>query len=70
MTITIEAVFENGVLKPKKPLDLAEGTHVELTMRMPAEKDDPFADIIGICHSGPVDGAANHDKYLREKRRP
>ena len=70
MTITVSAVYENGVLKPKKPLALADGTEVQLTMTTQADEDDPFADIIGICHSERKDGAAQHDKYLKRKRRP
>lgn len=34
MTITIEAVYENGVLKPLGPLALKEQEKVELTIRM------------------------------------
>jgi len=64
MTITVAAVYENGVLKPKKPLALAEGTEVELTMSTPAEDEDPFAGLIGIISTGRTDGAANHDKYI------
>lgn len=30
MTITIEAIYENGVLRPVKPIQLAEGTRVEV----------------------------------------
>jgi predicted DNA-binding antitoxin AbrB/MazE fold protein len=66
MTLTVEAVYTNGVLKPKHPLTLAEGTEVRLTLSC-VDEEDPFADIIGICHSGRRDGAANHDQYLKEK---
>lgn len=67
MTLTIEATYQNGVLKPNKRLKIAEGTAVRVTIT-PLETKDPFADIIGICHSGRKDGAANHDKYLKRKR--
>jgi predicted DNA-binding antitoxin AbrB/MazE fold protein len=30
MAMTIEAVYEDGALRPAKPLDLPEGCHVEL----------------------------------------
>lgn len=33
MMIDLEAVFEGGVLKPKTPLALVEGTEVRLTIR-------------------------------------
>lgn len=67
MILTVEAVYKNGVLKPKHPLTLAEGTPVRVTIAS-LDEEDPFADIIGICHSGRRDGAANHDQYLKRKR--
>ncbi len=33
MTLTIEAIYENGVLKPAQPLPLKEHEHVQLTIR-------------------------------------
>jgi predicted DNA-binding antitoxin AbrB/MazE fold protein len=68
MTITLEATFENGQLKFKEPLSLAEGTSVRVTIAS-LDDQDPFADIIGVCHSGRRDGAAHHDQYLKRKRR-
>jgi predicted DNA-binding antitoxin AbrB/MazE fold protein len=67
MTITLEATYEKGHLKFKEPLALAEGTTVRVTIAS-LNEDDPFADIIGICHSGRRDGAAHHDRYLKRKR--
>src|SRR5260370_9166743 len=67
MTITLEATYEKGQLKFKKPLALAEGTTVRVTIAS-LNEDDPFADIIGICHSGRRDVAAHHDRYLNTKR--
>ena len=64
MTTTVRATYVNGVLKPTKPLALAEGTEVELTMTTPAKDHDPLAGLIGVFSSGRTDGAANHDKYL------
>jgi predicted DNA-binding antitoxin AbrB/MazE fold protein len=37
MTITVEAVYENGVLKPTGPLPFAEHEIVELVVRKPAD---------------------------------
>jgi predicted DNA-binding antitoxin AbrB/MazE fold protein len=68
MTLTVEATFENGQLKFKEPLAIVEGTAVRVTITPVTEEHDPFADIIGICHSGRTDGAANHDQYLKGKR--
>ncbi len=64
MTTTIKATYVNGVLKPKEPLALVEGTEVELTMTAPGPDDDPLAGLIGIFSTGRADGAANHDKYI------
>ncbi len=64
MTLTIHATYENGVLKPKEPLNLIEGAEVELTMTTPTVDRDPLTGLIGICSTGRTDGAANHDKYI------
>ncbi|MBI1900431.1 MAG: antitoxin family protein [Planctomycetia bacterium] len=66
MTLTIDAVYTNGVLKPKQPLDLTEGTEVRLTVTTAGEDKDPLEDVIGIG-DGPPDGADNHDKYIYGK---
>jgi predicted DNA-binding antitoxin AbrB/MazE fold protein len=40
MALTIEAVYENGVLKPDRPLPFVqEGTRVWLTLHVVAEED-------------------------------
>lgn len=66
MTLTVEATYENGMLKPKQPLTLPEGTEVRLTITPVDEEYDPLEAVIGIC-DGPADGAANHDKYIYGK---
>jgi predicted DNA-binding antitoxin AbrB/MazE fold protein len=35
MTTQLEAIYEQGVLRPLQPLDLAEGTRVELILVAP-----------------------------------
>jgi predicted DNA-binding antitoxin AbrB/MazE fold protein len=35
MTITVDAIYENGVLKPAEALPLAEHEHVEVTIHAP-----------------------------------
>ena len=64
MPLTIKATYENGVLKPKEPLSLAEGTEVELTLHPTDEEYDPLDAVIGIGNSGRTDGADNHDHYI------
>lgn len=36
MTIDIAAIYENGILRPRHPLELADGTEVRLTIRVPS----------------------------------
>lgn len=36
MDMTIAAIYENGMLKPQQPLELAEGALVEVTISSPA----------------------------------
>jgi predicted DNA-binding antitoxin AbrB/MazE fold protein len=38
MTQTLEAVYENGVLRPLEPLALKEHQHVTVTLSEPAER--------------------------------
>ncbi|HVA47034.1 MAG TPA: antitoxin family protein [Pirellulales bacterium] len=41
MSITIAAIYENGVLRPRQPLELAEGTEVRLTISAPVGRRQP-----------------------------
>jgi predicted DNA-binding antitoxin AbrB/MazE fold protein len=36
MNVTIAAIYENGMLKPQQPLELAEGAQVQVTINSPA----------------------------------
>lgn len=63
MTITVDATFEDGQLKLKEPVVLAEGTPVRVTITPVAPPGDPFAGLVGMFSSGRTDGAENHDKY-------
>jgi predicted DNA-binding antitoxin AbrB/MazE fold protein len=64
MTTTIKATYRRGVLKPTKPLRLAEGTEVELTITTSTKNDDPLEGLIGCISSGRTDGAEQHDHYI------
>ena len=44
MSTTIEAVYEQGVFRPRRPVDLAEGTRVEVIV-IPPRSDDPRAGV-------------------------
>lgn len=59
MTRTIEAIYENGILRPLRPLaGIAEKQRVRLTLRPVARGTDPAAGVItrrrGICGRAPT----------------
>ena len=65
MTTLIEAVYENGVLRPKTPLGLVEGAEVQLTLNALDEDHDPLDEVIGICTEGPdISLAERHDEII------
>jgi predicted DNA-binding antitoxin AbrB/MazE fold protein len=76
MTIDVDAVYEDGVLKPERPLALKEKAKVHVTIEARAEEtpaakddDDPTGwkaidALRGIVKDAPPDMAENHDKYL------
>jgi hypothetical protein len=72
VTTAIKAVYEDGVLKPKEPLELAEHSEVEVLVfagSAAAHSDDPtgwktWASLIGCVKDGPADGSERHDDYL------
>lgn len=74
MTIDVDAIYEDGVLKPERPLQLAEKAkvHVVIEVKAPAvplAADDPTGwkaidALRGIVKGAPPDVAENHDAYL------
>ncbi len=77
MTIDVDAVYEDGVLKPERPLALKEKSKVHVTIEAgpeaapapAAEDDDPTGwktamELKGCIKVAPPDIAENHDKYL------
>jgi predicted DNA-binding antitoxin AbrB/MazE fold protein len=70
MPFTFEAVYENGVLKPERPLQLKEHQKVSVTVE---ENQPSLAERIAALSRGipsevldtwPTDGASQHDHYL------
>ncbi len=47
MAITVEAVYENGVLKPAKPLPLQENEKVQVTVQRAFSRVRQTAGLIG-----------------------
>lgn len=76
MTIDVDGVVEDGVIKPERPLGLKEKTRVHVTIHVqeeaaPAKDDDPTGwkaaeKLIGCITEDLVadDVAENHDRYI------
>lgn len=69
--MTVKAVYENGVFKPKEPVQLKEHTEVEVLIPESSlsDADDPTGwkaaeGLIGFIADAPADMAENHDHYL------
>jgi len=67
--MTVKAIYEGGVLKPKEPLPLKEHEEVEIDVRRalePAPDDEDPQSFVGFIKGGvkgmPV--AAHHDRFL------
>lgn len=61
MAITVEAVYENGVLKPAQPLPFKEHEQVQVTVQ---PKTCPLADAYGII--GWKGSAEEFDRLMAE----
>jgi predicted DNA-binding antitoxin AbrB/MazE fold protein len=74
MPIDVDAIYENGVLKLKRPVDLPEKAEVHVTIEAAhgrAAEDDPTGwkaarRFIGLWKDAPKDEhiAREHDKHL------
>lgn len=69
--MTVKAIYENGVFKPREPVNLEEHTEVEVLIPAPAttDADDPTGwkaaqALIGFIKDAPADMAEQHDRYL------
>jgi predicted DNA-binding antitoxin AbrB/MazE fold protein len=80
MTIDVDAVYEDGVLKPERPLALKDKAKVHVTIVAKAEEapaakddDDPTGwktadELIGFIKDGPKGPIGEkHDEYLYRK---
>jgi predicted DNA-binding antitoxin AbrB/MazE fold protein len=75
MTVAVNAIYENGVLKPEGPPALKEQAKVRVIIQSDEEDppaagdDDPTGwkvarELIGCISDAPEDVAEHHDKYL------
>jgi predicted DNA-binding antitoxin AbrB/MazE fold protein len=70
-TFTIQAIYEKGVLKPKKKLNLPEHTVVEISVRTarPAKQKTPFASLMGVWEHLPEQKTTALEKALARTRK-
>ena len=75
MTTAVKAVYQNGVFKPKEPLDLKDQTEVDVLIPSSAVPDDDPTGwqaaerLIGFIQDAPSDMAERHDRYLYDRPR-
>ena len=69
--MTVKAIYEHGVFKPREPVHLQEQTEVEVLIPVPLspDADDPTGwktaeALIGFIDEAPADMAEHHDHYL------
>jgi predicted DNA-binding antitoxin AbrB/MazE fold protein len=72
MTTTVEAIYEQGVLRLKEPIPLAEGAEVEVIVisRNPADGEANPAEVLAAIAGLPLEGTEDqfsgrdHDRLL------
>ena len=70
----VKAIYENGVFKPREPIQLEEYTEVEVVIpATPSDAYDPTGwkateALIGFIDDAPADMAEHHDEYLGARR--
>ena len=64
MTKTVDAVFENGVFRPKTPVDLEEKSEVRLVIQ-PARKPDDAVQLISSWLEGDKNEQKETWDYLK-----
>ncbi|MDQ3004942.1 MAG: antitoxin family protein [Chloroflexota bacterium] len=71
-TFTVQAIYEKGVLRPRKKLNLPEHSVVEVRVKAPrvVKKEMPFASLMGAWEHLPAkDNAALERSLLRTRKR-
>jgi predicted DNA-binding antitoxin AbrB/MazE fold protein len=75
MNQTISAIYENGVLRPKKPLEVSEGAKVEIIIVVSEnnKQQKSPAELLAEITALPLEGKGekfsgrDHDRILYEK---
>ncbi len=70
MKQTMDAVYENGVFKPLKPLKLPEGQHVCIKIETPFEEGfDDLLELAAKVYEGLSDGDIESIEKIAHDRR-
>ena len=77
MTVAVEAIYEDGVLKLEQPVPFKEHARVRVTIEEDAaqapREDAPelgaWEGLIGCIESGPTDVSEKQDEYLYRRER-
>jgi predicted DNA-binding antitoxin AbrB/MazE fold protein len=64
VSLTIEAVYENGAFRPRGRVELADGAPVRLIVDVIPDERDPLDEVIGIVVTGPDFSLADHHDEL------
>ena len=64
MTKTVDAIFENGVFRPKTPVDLEEQSEVRLVIQ-PTKKPDDAVKLINMWLEGDRNEQKETWEYLK-----
>jgi predicted DNA-binding antitoxin AbrB/MazE fold protein len=69
VTIQVDAIYQDGVFRPKQAVALPNGIEVRVAVEPRDSGIDPLAGVIGVGE-GPAEGdvAQRHDDYLYGKR--
>lgn len=72
MTVLLAAVYEQGVLRPLQPVELVEGTLVEILLvaQKPAPNSPPSAALLAEIAALPDEGMSDPSLWPRSRSSP
>ena len=69
--MTIPATYRDGAFHPDAPVDLPDGTHVEIPVEAASSEVEPYAFLKALeaaSLDGPADGSEHVNEYLTGQR--
>ena len=68
MTKIIDAIYENGVLRPLEPVDIKEHTRVRITLEVDAERKKKIEEILELARKS-YEGLSEEQLSIMESTR-